>query len=102
MDAGQTPVQSIWSSTLYIKLDPNTDCLPSENKLEIAPSNIKKQLHLGTPQGLFMDTLYARVSLEVVNLKVLPHPSSGCNFSLCSRQDYDEMSKNSNSKIGML
>ena len=71
--------------------------------MEIAPTNIKKQLHLGTPQGLFMDTSYTRVSLEFMRLKVSPHPSSESTlFPICLWQYYDEISKNSNSKIGML
>lgn len=64
---GQTPIQSLWPSTFYMKLVPNANCLPLEDDLEIASSNIKEQVYLGTPQELCMNIPYSRVSQTMVS-----------------------------------
>lgn len=41
-------VQALWHPILYIELDPRTNRLPRRDYLEIASSNIKEKLYLGT------------------------------------------------------
>lgn len=50
----------------YMKLDPNTNCLPLKDYLESASSNIKEKLYLGTPQELCVNIPYSSVSQTMV------------------------------------
>lgn len=79
VDMTQTQVQALWPPILYMKLDPNTNYLLLKDYLEIASSNIKEKLYLGTPQELCMNIPYSRVSQTMVpgnhRSKASPHSS---------------------------